>query len=420
MNFKSSKSMMWIVGLVLILVLAACGGEGAQEKNNSNNNANERSEENNSNNNVNEAGQDTPAKKIGVQIYDATDSEVVAFKRYYTDYIADNYNVEFLFSETIETAEAERTSAENFINQGVEAIISFSDQDRLAMIKMADEANVYYAVGAGTLEDEQFEEVKDYEYYIGSIGPSLVEEEEVGYEMAKYYIENGHKNYLLYTGGYPFVDMHKMRTDGIIRAFEEVGVTYNAQEDGQIGNFESDEYTINTIDGFPDDSGAFFGTAGELVNDQNLEVVITAALGLEFFGTPIAQSGADLKMGTVASFTEAYHDGFEADQVDYLAGKFASSIGPIFAAVYNAMNGDTDVIKNNGEAFRIDQGYWVATDKNQFNEMYQLSNSVEDPAYTKELLDTVIAEFNEDTDYENFESFVKNYSFNDIQAMLNE
>lgn len=406
MNSKVSKTMLLIMGLVLMLVLAACGGKQSSQETNSNNEK--------------ETETDDAAKKIGVQIYDATDSEVVAFKRYYTDYIEDNYNVEFLFSETIETAEEERTSAENFINQGVEAIISFSDQDRMAIIKMAEDAKVYYAVGAGTLDDEQFDEVKDNEYYLGSIGPSLVEEEEVGYEMAKYYIEDGYTNFLIYTGGYPFVDMHKMRTDGMIRAFEEVGVTYHAREDGQIGDFESDEYTIHTIDGFPDDSGAFFGTAGELVNDPDLEVVLTAALGLEFFGTPIAQSGADLRMGTVASFTEAYSDGFEADQVDYLAGKFASSIGPVFAAVYNAINGDAEVVQNNGEAFRIDQGYWVATDKDQFSEMYQLSNSVENPAYTKELLDTIIAEFNEETDFQNFESFVKNYSFSEIQSMLNE
>ena len=405
MNVKFSRMMMVVVGLMLMLVLAACGEDQSSPGSKDNEKKTESS---------------VPTKKIGVQIYDATDSEVVAFKRYYKDYIEDNYNVEFIFSETIDTAEAERTSAENFINQGVEAIISFSDQDRMGIIKMAGDAGIYYAIGAGTLNDEQFDAVKDLEYYLGSIGPSLAEEEEIGYAMAKYYIEEGYKNFLLYTGGYPFVDMHKMRTDGMVRAFEEVGVTYNAQENGQIGNFDSEKYSITTIDGFPDDSGAFFGTAGELVNDPNLEVVLTAALGLEFFGTPIAQSGADLAMGTVASFTEAYNEGFEADQVNYLSGKFASSIGPIFAAVYNAMNDNADVVRNDGEAFRIDQGYWTATDKKQFSEMYQLSNSVEEPAYTKELLDTVIAEFNGDTDYQNFENFVKSYSFTEIQSMLNQ
>ncbi|MCZ0701612.1 hypothetical protein J2T56_000182 [Natronobacillus azotifigens] len=401
MNKCLNKIGLLVFSLLLIGLLAACNGDSDPQTNGVDNGANEEQDQG-------------PTQKIGVQIYDATDSELIAFRRYYQDYIEDNYNVEFLFSDSLDTAEAERTSTENFINQGVAAIISFSDSDRMSVIQMTEDAGVYYAIGAGTLSDEQLDMLSDNEYFVGSIGPSLAEEEEVGYDMAKHYIEQGYTNFLLYAGGYPFVDMHLMRTHGMIRALEEVGVTYNAREDGQIGTFESDEYTINTVYGFPDDSGAFFGTVAERVNEPGLEVILTAGLGVEFFGTALAQSGQDIRMGTVASFEDAYYEGFSAGQVDYLAGKFSSSIGPIFAAVYNAINGDMEVVRNNGNPFRIDQGYWIATNVDEFNEMYEMSNSTENPAYTKELLDMVIKSENPDTDYDNFESFVQSYSFDEI------
>ncbi|AIQ51295.1 sugar ABC transporter substrate-binding protein [Paenibacillus sp. FSL R7-0331] len=368
-----------------------------------------------------EAGEGAGGKKIklGVLIYDATDSEVVAFKNYYEKYISKNYNVEFTYSDTINTAEQEKAAIENFISQRIKGIISFSDQDRLASIAMCEEAQVYYAVGAGTLSDEQYEQVKDNKYYVGSIGPSLDNEEQVGYDMAKYYIGAGAKNFLLYTGGYPFVSMHKKRTDGMIKAFQEAGVTYTEDSNGNIGTFSGGGFTIDTMTGFPDDSGAFYGTAGQKLGAANLEVVITAALGVELFGTSISQTNPNLKLATVSSFTDAYKSAFNAEppQADYLAGKFASSIGPIFAAVYNAVNGDIDSVRDNGQAFRLAQGYWTAIGKEHFNEMFELSNNVETPAYSKKDLDTVIKATNGDTDFESFKQFVEAYTYEDIQKL---
>lgn len=407
---KSNKMRLFLMTLTSGAILMACGGgDGAS------NNTQEAEGNNGTEEAAGDTTEETESYKIGVQIHDATDSEIVAFQEYYEDYIQEQYNVEFLFSSTIATAEEERTSAENFINQGVEAIISFSDSDRPSIINMTEDAGIYYAVGAGTLADEQYDEFKNNEYYVGSIGPSLDEEEQVGYDMARHYIDQGYTNYLIYGGGYDFVDMHKMRTDGMIRALEEEGVVYTAGENGSLGTFESDTFTINTISGFPDDSGAFFGTVSERVGEEGLEVILTAALGVEFFGTSLAQSDSDIKMGTVASFNEAYYEGFNAGQVDYLAGKFSSSIGPIFTAVHNSVLGDKDVVRTaDDSAFRIDQGYWIADSLERFNEMYELSNDTENPAYDKGLLDEIIKHYNPDMTYETFESFVQSYSYDEI------
>ena len=234
--------------------------------------------------------------------------------------------------------------------------------------------------------------------------------------MAKYYLEQGVKNFLVYAGGYPFVDMHKMRTDGFIRAFEEFGITYTPGDNGNFGTFAGEGYTIDTISGFPDEAGAFWGTVGQKVGAPGVEVVISAALGVEFFGTSIAQINPAIKLGTVASFTDAYKEAINADvpQLDYLAGKFASSIGPIFIAMLNAVTGNIESVREDGNAFRINQGYWNAVGKDQFNELYEVANSSVAPAYTADDLSQYFQLVNDSTTYADFKAFVEAYRYEDI------
>ncbi len=383
---------------VLVLGLVGCGGEKGSES---------------------KGIDDMDKVKIGVLIYDSTDSEVVAFKNYYTQYLAKQYPVEFIYSDSITTAEEEIAAIENFVNLKVKGIVSFSDQDRVASIKLCEEAQIYYAIGAGTLSDDKYNELKGYKYYVGSVGPTLANEKKVGYEMAKYYLESGATNFLVYAGGYPFVEMHRERTEGMIQAFEEVGIIYTPGDNGTFGKLEGAGYTINTISGFPDEAGAFWGTVGQKVAEQNLEVVLTSCLGVEFFGAAISQINPNIKLATVASFTESYTAAFNASpaQVDYLAGKYGSSIGPIFAALFNCVTGNADVTRDNGNAFNLSQDYWVAIGTEQYNKMSDIANSTENPAYAKADLDKYIKLINENTTFEEFKKFTEASSFEDIEAM---
>lgn len=395
-KFKKIVTSLFVVMLALA-VLVGCGSKDS---------------------NAGESIDEMDTVKIGVLVYDSTDSEVVAFKNYYTEYIQESFPVEFVYSDTINTAEEEVAAIENMITTNVKGIISFSDQDRVASIKLAEEAQVYYAVGAGTLTDEQYEQVKDNPYYVGSIGPSLEKEKQVGYDMAQHYIGEGYTNFLLYTGGYPYVDMHKERTDGMIRAFEEHGVTYTPGENGMIGSFEHASFKIDVVEGFPDDAGAFWGTVGQKVGEADLEVVISAALGVEFFGASIAQVNPEIKLGTVASFTDAYTQAFNANpsQVDYLAGKYASSVGPIFAALFNAVTGHGDVLRDGG-AFSLDQDYWVAVGTDAYNVMSEIANSTANPAYRKADLDKHIKLVNDEANFKDFKAFVEASTFEDVENL---
>ena len=96
-----------------------------------------------------------------------------------------------------------------------------------------------------------------------------------------------------------------------------------------------------------------------------------------------------------------------------MAGKFAASIGPIFAATLNAVNGQP--IRNSDDnALALGQGYWVATNSDQFAEYSAVDSSLTDPAYTKQILDQYAAP---GVNYEDFAAFVAQYAFDEIVAL---
>ena len=364
--------------------------------------------------------------KIGVLVSDATSSEALAFRAYYTEYIAKAYNVEFIYSDELSDAAGEKSAIDNFIVNNCKAVISFSSFDRPAQIDQCEAAGIYYAVATGTLTDEQYEEYKDYEFYVGAIGPSTDIEFKAGYDMAAYYIDNGMTKFGMFGGGVPYyVDMHIYRAAGILTAMVEKGgegANYKGANNagaiigqiyadggidtGAIGNLELAAY----VGGY-DFNDAWFGKLAQMVGTEGIQAILTVGSGVDVLGGFIAGSG--VKLATVDSFTPAMKDAMDNGILDYMAGKFAASIGPIFAATLNAVNGQP-IRNSDGNALALGQGYWVATNSDQFAEYSAVDSSLTDPAYTKQILDQYAAP---GVNYEDFAAFVAQYAFDEIVAL---
>lgn len=362
--------------------------------------------------------------KMGVLVSDSTTAESLAFQSYYKDYIAKNYNVELMYSDELADAAAEKSAIDTFITNNCKAVISFSSFDRMAQLSQCADAGVYYAVATGTLTAEEYESVKQNEYYVGAIGPSLEVEFQAGYDMAKHYLEQGKTNFALFGGALPYyTEMHIYRAAGMLTAMVEAGgegANYAGAVDkdsiiakifetatvetGDIGTI----HVLGYVGGYDMDE-AWFAKCGQMAQLDGLEVILAVGNGSDFFGTGV--QGTEVKIASVDAYAEAYAEAMEAGMLDYLAGKFSASIGPIFAATYSAVLG-APIRTAAGEALALDQGYWVAASYEQFQEFYAMDSSTEAPAYTKEMLDTLIG-----ADYETFSNFVSKYRFEDIKAM---
>ena len=343
--------------------------------------------------------------KIGVLVADVSGEEALAFRSYYENYIAKNYNVSFVYTEQLEDAAAEKSAIEKFAAQGCQAILSFSSSDRATQLDTCIANKLYYAVASGMLDDAQFETYKTSEYFVGQIGPSMDTEYEAGYAMGKYFADKGVKSVALY-GAFIPNPMHVYRTAGVLAG---LGCTYGgaSDKDGIAGQLFGDQgvdmskvacadvQIVGYFQGFGDTTfDELFGILG-----QNPEAFLSVGMATTFFTDSL--NGAGIPFSDIDSFTAANGEAMRNGKLVYLAGKYSSSIGPIFAAVVNAVNGHP-VRDAEGNALSISQNYLVAVDPDSFAK-YSTADQGDSPIFNKELLDTVIGD---NVSYDDFAALV--------------
>ena len=367
------------------------------------------------------AGGDPSEKtvKIGVLVSDTTSAEALSFRSYYEKYIQSVYNVEFMYSDELTDAAAEQSAIDNFIANNCQAIISFASSDRPAQIEKCEKEGVYYAVATGTLTDEQYKQFKSYKYYVGAIGPDLAAEYQAGYDMAKYFLDKNYKKFGMFTGASVyFTEMHIYRAAGMLAAMCDAGGgDYNGvkgydivgkimADGGSVSTCKIGTAEVNGVVAGYDFDDAWFGKLAAVANDPNVEVLLAVGSGQ----TAFAGFKPEGKMlGDIDCYTADSVSLMEKGTLNYLAGKFSASIGPIFAATLSAVYGKP-IRTAEGNALALSQGYWIASDADQAKKYFEVDSSTTKPAYTKEKLDTLIG-----ASYDDFAKFVGAYSFEEIQ-----
>ncbi len=343
--------------------------------------------------------------KIGVLVADVSGEEAQGFRSYYENYIADNYNVEFDYTDALEDAAGEKAAIEKFASQGYDAIISLSSSDRAMQIETCEEYGVYYAIASGVLDDEQYETYKGYEYFAGQIGPSNAAEFEAGKAMGAYYKEQGVENVALY-GAFIPNPMHVYRAAGVIAG---LGDTYGGSSDmnemiGQIfadqgidpSKVEGDVTLAAYLQGYGDTTTDELNAAIQ----KNPDAFLSVGMATTFFTQTLNEAG--ISFSDIDSFTAANGEAIKSGTLTYLAGKYSSSIGPVFALVMNAVNGN--VIRDaDGNAVSLSQNYFVATDGDSFDQYYVTDNG-DTPIYDKATLDTIIGS---DVTYDDVKALVE-------------
>lgn len=343
--------------------------------------------------------------KIGVLVADVSGEEALGFRAYYENYIAKNYNVSFVYTEQLEDAAAEKSAIEKFAAQGCQAILSFSSADRATQLETCIANKLYYAVASGMLDDAQFETYKNSEYFVGQIGTSMDTEYEAGYAMGKFFADKGAKKIALY-GAFIPNPMHVYRAAGVLAG---IGASYGGatEKDDIAGQIFGDQgIDLSKVQANGVELAAYFQGFGDTTFDelfgalgQQPDAFLSVGMATTFFTDSI--NGAGIEFSDIDAFTAANGTAMKEGKLVYLAGKYSSSIGPIFAAVLNAVNGHA-VRDAEGNALSISQNYLVATDAASFDK-YSTADQGDSPIFNKELLDAVIGE---NVSYDDFAALV--------------
>lgn len=325
--------------------------------------------------------------KIGVLVSDVSGEEAQAFRNYYQNYIAKQYtNVTITYSGAMADASQERSQIDQWAAQNYDAVISLSAADRSAQLSACSEAEMYYAIASG-MDESLYEANKTNEYFVGQIGPDMQTEYEAGLAMGEYYAEKNVTKVGLY-GAFIPNPMHVYRFAGILTG---LGLTYDGKTGTDIvaavgASVETSkiagDVTVLYMTGYGDT------TSSEItaIIDADPDAFLSVGMTTTFFAAQLTE--AQIPYADIDSFTTSNGNQMKTGTLEYLAGKYTSSIGPIFAAVLSSVYGAP--IRGEGNtAISIGQDYWVATSSEEFDR-FQAADSATNPIFTKALLDEYI------------------------------
>ena len=351
-------------------------------------------------NSGNAAG-DTSAKEskkqsdvmIGVLVQDVSGEEALGFRAYYEDYIADQYGVTFTYTDELTDAASEKSAIEKFASQGYQGVISFSSNDRALQIETCESNQIYYAVAAGMLDDDQYEQYKGNEYFLGQVGPSMETEYQAGVDMGKFFADKGIKTVAMY-GAFIPNPMHVYRVAGVLSG---LGLSYDGSTDEAevVGKIFADQGVDPSKVSGDIEMVAYLQGYGDTTTDEINAAIqaapdafISVGMATTFFTQQLNAAG--IEFSDIDSFTKSNGEAITSGKLVYLAGKYSSSVGPAFALIMNAINGNI-VRDADGNAVSISQNYQVATDEATFDEFYKTDNG-DNPIYNKETLDKIIGD----------------------------
>ena len=368
--------------------------------------------------------------KIGVAVYDVTDDEVIAFRDYLTGYIQECFpEVEFCYSYAIRSEEEEMKFLEDACAEGVEGVMSFITYDLSKEVGYCASKGVYYMLASGTVTEEDYEAVADEPYFLGVVGPGGEIERQAGADMADYFIhEMDGDSYILFTGGASQGnEMHRVRSVGALEVFEK--------EFGDLGR-DVEELAVTeepvrlVAEGM--DLTVFPGyTTREEVAEKATEELESGGfddgdgydLALSMFSMYSMVDVLErlgIKQGVVDCYSMTNKELFADGTLCYVAGKFSSTIGPSFAAMYNAITGYGEDFREDGRAFRMTQGYWLAKDKKEYNDQYALATGVYVNAYNYEDLCSVMKVYDESASFEKLKTLTEAYTREEAESRREE
>lgn len=364
--------------------------------------------------------------KIGVAVYSSTDDECRMFKEYYTNYLKNSFQAEFIYSSDIKDYKDEMAFVDSAKKEGCEGIISFITNDLSEIVKYCAKQDMYYMLGSGTQSTDEFNSVKNEKNFLGIMGPSVENEAEAGQKMIESLGDkNGSKKtYVLLSGGSAFNNfMHKERLCAMLETLQK--------EQGFIFEKTIDEIAAvqqNALVGTSKDGGRIYICPGYLnleAYKDNLQNVLSQAgevdaVASTYYIAPfldtitekeVAQK-KDIQTGAIDCFSDTNREAFDEkdsfgnSKLNFIGGKCAAMAAPAFVAMYNAVSGYPEAVRNGNEAFWLNQDFWYASTPDEYEKLSTAADNVYKNIYSTDDIMTSLAEYGKQADYNTLVNFV--------------
>lgn len=342
--------------------------------------------------------QDFQTFKIGVMESQANDSTVLR-RTYFESYIAPRYNVEFVFSEQVKSAEDEMDFIENCVDMGVNAIISFrSGPDVNQIVQVCEEYGLPYVVNTTRTPMVEDAFIGGYQNMTGVWGtePSTVADEFKAW-IGSVASQDGAEGFMV-TSALAFQGntMHAECTKGMLAALQEIyGLTYEDTLDNlaatavplEVPNDKGINIYIYIYPGTTSTSDNWVQGASTALQTGKYGVFLQAAPTYGYTGVVVDEVergfDMDIKVAVNASISESLVSVFNTDDkfgnpsldmATVQSVSFLSAMG--FIQVYNQLTGYESLNRDakNEPAF-FNMPTWALSTREQVNEAATWDNA---------------------------------------------
>lgn len=330
-----------------------------------------------------------PAEKvlIGFECFDTTDDQFLAIQKYY-EYLAQYFNFEVMYSESIASAEDELKFIENCASAGAKAVIGYYNVSGAEAVQLCADKGMYYWGGAD--KAIIYDKFADNEYYLGGYDGGKADYDS-GYAMAKSLIDQGCEKLVYTSGGRDFgIDFFIDRSEGFYAAVEEAKASNP--------NIE----VVYDVSGWP---GTDAFTADQTkVCDMEIDGIACSTTAAVWF-QPLSTVGKinTVKLATMGTVGDLYKDFVEGQIVTVLVYENEEvQFGGAIPAILNAVAGNGDANRNNGKAANYKVERWIVTSADQYNAIFE-KHSAGEYFVTAEDVASCIVNFNSEASYASFE-----------------
>ena len=230
------------------------------------------------------------------------------------------------------------------------------------------------------------------------------------------------KDYVLLSGGAAVGNfMHRERLIGMLETLEKAGFTLEKTTEELADSTEvtlaatnADGKKVYINPGYLDVE-TYKTNMDEILAQTEVDVVASTYFISSYIDEISAEEAAqnkDIATGAVDCFSDSNQeaflekDAFGNSKLNYIEGKCAAMATPAFVAMYNAVSGHLQTVRNGEEAFWLNQNFWSADSAQTYEELSAAAENVYENVYgTKDIMN-VLAEYTEDADYDDFVEFV--------------
>ncbi len=350
--------------------------------------------------------------KIGVEVYDTTDLTVIAYMEYFS-YLEEYYNVEFMFSESISSAEDELAFVDSCASAGCVGYIGGYCVSMEECVNTVLAYGMYYW-GCERSLDEIF---ADNELYLGGFETAVDNADlegqngdyMVGYELAYILAEQGAEHILYCSGGASWgIQMFVDRQVGFIAGIEA------AQADGYNVQFDASE---DILEGWPGTDDYTAGQSKALSLDY--DAIAVSSSGIDVWIQPIAEAGKSdtVKIAGVGGVTDSLLEVAQTGELALLIYECEEIVfGNAVVMMLNAATGNEDIARlSSDEVEAITVSRWYITTAEEYTAIYEKHDAGE-YFISAEDMAQLFPVYNEDASYEGLFDFYASFT---LDAVVN-